>query len=160
MSKTSEKDGSVIKTQAEKVREKFQLPVINPATNSKWTTEELKYEARMRAFKWGIHSRRVDKHSEIRERVRMTPAVCPKCCLDLGTRNDLYGDDGDGPVMWEDLHEDDQKLLQDLVKQHIAVAHDPQQAKYLEFDAVPQKFFGNKKEQRKLARQKLAAGTA
>ena len=94
---------------------------------------------------FGIYARRVDKFSIKRTRVLMTPAVCPKCRLDLVALNNL--------APWEDLATRTQEELIAGVAEHVFKVHDNTEQDIISEDELPKEYLGPKHVKQELRTQ-------
>lgn len=91
---------------------------------------------------FGIYARRVDKFNTKRIRVLMTPAVCPKCRLDLIALNNLEP--------WDDLDNATRQELIAGVAEHVHKVHDATEQDIIDEDQLPKQFLGPKFEKQQL----------
>jgi len=95
--------------------------------------------------KFGIYARRVDKFSIKRIRVLMTPAVCPKCRLDLVALNNLEP--------WDELPSGVQQELIAGVAEHVQKVHDLSEQDIVDEDQIPTRYLGPKFEKQQMRTQ-------
>jgi hypothetical protein len=87
---------------------------------------------------FGIRATRVDKFSTKRTRVLMTPAVCPRCRLDLADLNKLGA--------WDELDHEIKLRVTGAVAEHIRKVHDISEDEIIPENQLPTKWLGSKAE--------------
>lgn len=88
-----------------------------------------------------INEKRVDKHTLIRTRIPLTPAVCDVCGLDLIVNTGLE-------TTYDQMTSEEKRRVADAVVKHKELVHTPHSKLIVTEDEIPTSYLSSKKAKR------------